>query len=113
MKTKMVSYTLETRPPMTEERRARMRALAARPDSEIDFSDIPETTDEQWKNAVRGHFYRPVKRQITARVDADVLAWLKADGKGYQSRINAILRREMLAAIKARQTDSSPRNEVA
>jgi uncharacterized protein (DUF4415 family) len=39
-----------------------------------------------------------VKRQITARVDADVLAWLKGQGKGYQSRINAILRREMLAA---------------
>jgi uncharacterized protein (DUF4415 family) len=41
--------------------------------------------------------WRPVKRQITARVDADVLAWLNAGGKGYQSRMNAILRREMLA----------------
>jgi len=98
MKTKMVSYTLETLPPLTEADRVRLRALAARPDSEIDFSDMPEMTDEQWKNAERGHFYRPVKRQITARVDADVLAWLKAQGKGYQSRINAILRREMLAA---------------
>jgi uncharacterized protein (DUF4415 family) len=97
----MVSNTLETLPPMTEARRAKLRALAARPDSEIDFSDIPEMTDEEWKNAERGHFYRPVKRQITARVDADVLAWLKSQGKGYQSRINAILRREMLAAHKA------------
>jgi len=61
-------------------------------------------TDEQWKNAKRRHFYRPVKRQITARVDADVLDWLKAYGKGYQSRINAILRREMLAAAKAEST---------
>jgi len=76
--------------------------LAARPDSEIDFSDIPELTDEQWKAAERGRFYRPVKRQITARVDADVLEWLKAQGKGYQSRINAILRREMLAALGRR-----------
>jgi len=42
-----------------------------------------------------------VKHQITARVDADVLAWLKSQGKGYQSRINAILRREMLTALKA------------
>ncbi len=97
----MVSYTLETLPPLTEAQRVNLRALAARPDSEIDFSDIPELTDEQWKNAERGHFYRPVKRQITARVDADVLAWLKAQGKGYQSRINAILRREMLAAHRA------------
>ncbi len=101
MKTKMVSYTLETLPPMTEARHARLRALGARPDSEIDFSDIPEMTDEQWKSAERGHFYRPVKRQITARVDADVLEWLKAQGKGYQSRINAILRREMLAAHRS------------
>jgi len=104
MKTKMVSYTLETLPPMTEARLAKLRALAARPDSEIDTSDIPELTAEQWKNAERGHFYRPVKRQITARVDADVLAWLKAQGKGYQSRINAILRREMLAAHRSAAT---------
>jgi uncharacterized protein (DUF4415 family) len=101
MKTKMVSYTLETLPPLTKAHRAQLRALAGRPDSEIDLSDAPEMTDEEWKNAERGHFYRPVKRQITARVDADVLAWLKAQGKGYQSRINAILRREMLAAVKS------------
>jgi uncharacterized protein (DUF4415 family) len=101
MKTKMVSYTLETLPPLTKADRAQLRALAGRPDSEIDLSDAPELTDEQWKNAERGRFYRPVKRQITARVDADVLAWLKAQGKGYQSRINAILRREMLAAHRA------------
>ena len=99
MQTKMVSYTLDTLPPLTEQDRASLRALAARPDSEIDLSDAPEMTDEEWKNAERGHFYRPVKRQITARVDADVLAWLKSQGKGYQSRINAILRREMLTAL--------------
>jgi len=86
---------------MTEARRAKLRALAARHDSEIDFSDIPELTDEQWKKAERGRFYRPVKRQITARVDADVLEWLKSQGKGYQSRINAILRREMLTAYRS------------
>jgi uncharacterized protein (DUF4415 family) len=101
MSTKIVSYTLDTLPPMTEERLAKLEALAQRPDSEIDFSDIPELTEEQWKTAERGHFYRPVKRQITARVDADVLAWLKSQGKGYQSRINAILRREMLMAMRA------------
>ena len=101
MSTKIVSYTLDTLPPMTEERLAKLEALAQRPDSEIDFSDIPELTEEQWKTAERGHFYRPVKRQITARVDADVLEWLKAQGKGYQSRINAILRREMLTAMRA------------
>ena len=98
MKTKMVSYTLETLPALTDAQIANLKALAARPDSEIDKSDIPELTAEQWKKGIRGHFYRPIKQQITARVDSDVLAWLKAQGKGYQSRINAILRREMLAA---------------
>jgi uncharacterized protein (DUF4415 family) len=101
MKTKMVSYKSDKLPPMTKARRAKLKALAARPDSEIDTSDIPEMTEEQWKNATRGHFYRPRKLQITARVDADVLDWLKRQGKGYQSRINAILRREMLTAVKS------------
>jgi uncharacterized protein (DUF4415 family) len=101
MKTRMVSYTLDTMPPLTDAQSAKLKAMAARPDSEIDTGDIPELTDEEFKNAKRGHFYRPVKQQITARVDADVLDWLKAQGRGYQSRINAILRREMLAAHKS------------
>ena len=101
MKTKIVRHTLESLPVLTKARRAQLAALAARPNSEIDTSDIPEMTDEQWKNAKRGHFYRPRKLQITARVDADVLAWLKAAGRGYQSRINAILRREMLTSVKS------------
>jgi uncharacterized protein (DUF4415 family) len=101
MKTKIVRFDLNSIPPLTEAQRENLRALAARPDAEIDTSDAPEMTDEQWKTARRGHFYRPVKRQITARVDADVLEWLKAHGKGYQSRINAILRREMLYAAKS------------
>jgi uncharacterized protein (DUF4415 family) len=97
----MVKYTLDSLPMLTKTRRAQLKALAARPDSEIDTSDIPEMTDEQWKNAKRGHFYRPRKQQITARVDADVLDWLKSQGRGYQSRINAILRREMLTSGKS------------
>jgi len=108
MKSKMVSYTLETLPELTEEQIAGLKALAARPDSEIDTSDIPVMTDEQWKKAVRRDLYRPVKLQVTARLDADVLAWLKAQGKGYQSRINAILRREMLAAVTS--TDANRRS---
>jgi uncharacterized protein (DUF4415 family) len=101
MKTKMVSYRLDKVPRLTKARRAELKALATRPESEIDTSDIPEMTEEQWKNARRGLYYRPRKRQITARVDADVLDWLKAQGKGYQSRINAILRREMLTSVKS------------
>ena len=102
MKTKTISYTLETLPPLTTVQRANLKALAARPEKEIDTSDAPEMTDAQWAKARRGDFHRPIKQQITARVDADVLNWLKAQGKGYQSRLNAILRREMLQASKRR-----------
>ncbi len=47
----------------------RLVALAARPDSEIDLSDMPELTEQDWKNAVSGKHYRPVKAQITASLD--------------------------------------------
>ena len=82
--------------PLTEAQRSRLAELAARPDSEIDTSDIPEWTDEMWKTAVRGRFYRPVKQQLTVRLDSDVLAWLKGQGKGYQTRLNDILRKAMM-----------------
>ena len=98
MKEKIVSVKLADLPPLTTADHARLAKLAARPDSEIDLSDIPELSNEEWKTAVRGKHYRPVKTQITARLDKDVLAWLKADGRGYQTRMNAILRREMLQA---------------
>ena len=66
-------------------------------EDDIDFSDIPATTHEDWVGAVRGKIYRPVKKQLTVRIDADVLEWLKMDGaKGYQKRLNAILRSAML-----------------
>ena len=101
MKTKIVRYDVGDLPPLTVAQVANLKALAAHPNRKIDTSDAAELTDEQWKNSERGRFYRPLKRQITARVDADVLDWLQAQGKGYQSRINAILRREMLTAVKS------------
>lgn len=96
MNTKTVNYTLETLPEPTPERLAELKRLEAMPDDQTDTSDAPELTDKQWAEAVRGRFYRPVKQQVTARLDADVLAWLKAGGRGYQTRMNAILRRAML-----------------
>ena len=103
MKQKMVRYTLETLPPLTNVQRANLKALSARPDDEIDTSDIPVLTDAEWAKTerVRGHLYRPIKRVVTARLDGDVLEWLKSYGKGYQSRMNAILRREMLTSVKS------------
>lgn len=82
--------------PLTDEQREELRALVELPDEEIDTSDLPPLTDAQLARMVRGRFYRPVKQQITARLDADVLDWLKAGGPGYQSRMNAILRAAML-----------------
>ena len=70
-----------------------LRALADKPDSEINTDDIPEILD--WSDARRGTFYRPVKQQITLRLDADVVAWFKQqapDGRGYQTDINRALR---------------------
>ncbi len=84
--------------PLTKTDEERLAALAARPDSAIDLGELPEFRPEDWKNAVRGKHYRPVKAQITASLDKDVLAWLKSEGRGYQTRMNAILRREMLQA---------------
>ena len=92
----MVRYKQGELPPLTDERKAELAALAKLPDESIDFSDIPETTAEDWIGAERGRFYRPVKQQLTVRVDADVVAWLKQQGKGYQSRLNKILRQAML-----------------
>ena len=102
MSKKFVRHDLDLAalPPLTEEQKAELAALAARPESEIDYSDIPPLTEQFWKNAVRGRFYKPTKTSTTVRIDTDVLAWLKSQGKGYQSRINAILRREMLASLK-------------
>ncbi len=76
-----------------------LSALKAMPETEIDFTDIPSTQEQDWLGAERGKFYRPVKQQLTVRVDADVLAWLKSQGKGYQSRLNEILRSAMLEKI--------------
>lgn len=70
-----------------------LKALVSLSDTDIDTSTIPEVTD--WRGAVRGKFYRPLKEPISIRVDADVLAWFRAQGEKYQSRINEALREYM------------------
>ena len=71
---------------------AEAERIAAMPDEDIDLSDMPEKLN--WPNAERGKFYRPVKQQLTLRLDADVVHWFKthAKGGGYQTRINQALR---------------------
>ena len=96
---KLVRKTLADSP-MTPARKHKLAQLAARPDSEIDFSEIPPLKESFWKNAVRNPFYRPVKQQLTVRLDADVVSWLRRQGKGYQTRLNSVLREAMLEDIK-------------
>lgn len=79
---------------------ARKRAPA---DSQIDTSDIPPLDDEFFRKAVRNPFYRPVKMSTTVRIDADILAWLKSQGPGYQTRINALLREAMQRAMDTKR----------
>ena len=81
-------------PKLSAENRKELQRLAARPDREIDLTDIPEI-QEIPSDAVIGRFYRPKKTIVTIRLDADVVAWIKASGEGYQTRINAYLRQMM------------------
>ena len=64
-----------------------------------DTSDSPPLTGDFWTNAVRNSFYKPIKTATTVRVDSDVLVRLQPKGKGYQTRINANLRKAMLKEI--------------
>jgi uncharacterized protein (DUF4415 family) len=70
-----------------------IKTLASMPDEVIDTSDIPETTD--WSKAIVGKYYRPVKKQVTLRLDADMLEWFKTQGGKYQTQINLVLRHYM------------------
>jgi uncharacterized protein (DUF4415 family) len=70
--------------------REEFAALEVMADSDIDTSDIPEVTN--WSCAERGRFYRPVKQLLSVRLDSDLVAWFKASGAGYRTRINAALR---------------------
>jgi uncharacterized protein (DUF4415 family) len=79
---------------LTREQERDIRAIAAKKDEDINFSDIPPVVD--WSGAEIGKFYRPRKKPVTMRLDADVIAWLKADGPGYQTKANGLLRHAML-----------------
>jgi len=82
--------------PLTPQQRADLDALAAMPDDKIDTSESPEQVD--WSGAKRGMLYRPVKKQITLRIDADLIEWFRqraTSDTGYQTRINQALREYM------------------
>jgi uncharacterized protein (DUF4415 family) len=78
---------------LTAEQKAELEALAALPEEQIKTDDIPEVRD--WSDGKRGMFYRPVKKQITLRLDAYLIDWFKnhhPQSEGYQTSINRVLR---------------------
>jgi uncharacterized protein (DUF4415 family) len=81
---------------LSKQQKREIAALAVKGDADIDFSDIPLKLD--WSKAEIGKFYRPPKKSVTMRLDADVLEWLKGYGKGYQTRVNYLLRHAMASA---------------
>ena len=86
---------------LTRKQSSELEALAALPDDRIDTGDMPEIRD--WSGARRGLFYRPVKQQLTLRLDADLVAWFKnhaRGGRGYQTDINSALREYIEAREK-------------
>ncbi len=92
---KRKSYSRSLMELMTQEELERLDALT---DDEIDTSDISPLGEEFWKNA---KVVLPKQKQpISIRLDDDILEWFKAQGRGYQSRINAVLRSYMEAARK-------------
>ena len=95
----MVRYKQNELPRLTEERKAELKALAELPDSDIDYSDIAPLDEAFWARAAPNPFFKPVKTPASVRIDSDVLAWLKSQGKGYQTRMNAILREAMLRSM--------------
>jgi uncharacterized protein (DUF4415 family) len=89
----IVRHTLETLPKVSKKDLARVDAVK---DEDIDFSDIPETTDSSnFRPWEQRQMFKPVKVVVTCKLDADIVAWLKQGGKGYQTRLNAILRKAM------------------
>lgn len=85
-------------PPMTEEE---IREMENHVDT--DFSDCPPLTAEQVRNGIKlreahPEWYKPTKTRISISIDNDVLAALKSEGKGYQTRINAILRKAVIGS---------------
>lgn len=100
-KSNTIEFEIDLAKPVvpTALQKRRLSALAKKPDSSINLTDIPETSQSFWDNATRGGLYRPVKRQLTVRIDGDIIEWLKKQGSGYHSRLNRILREAMIGDL--------------
>lgn len=81
-------------------------------DKDIELSESPELTPEMFARGIVRYGLKPVtkKELLTLRVDGDVLAWFRAQGRGYQTQINSLLRAYMDAnRAGAKKKESTPR----
>ncbi len=78
---------------LTREQKRQIAVIGAKRDADIDLAEMPEVVN--WSGAEVGRFYRPAKKPVTMRLDADVVEWLKSYGRGYQTRANSLLRHAM------------------
>jgi len=92
---------------LTRKQLHEIRAIVAKRDAEIDLSEMPEVLD--WSGAEIGRFYRPPKKPVTMRLDADVIEWLKSYGPGYQTKANLLLRH----AMQSSRQESPPKRRRA
>jgi uncharacterized protein (DUF4415 family) len=92
----IIRYDINNLPSVSQEEIDRVKAIK---DEDIDCSDIPEITDfSKFRPWEERNMFKPVKVSITCKLDADIVAWLKQEGKGYQTRMNTILREVMAHA---------------
>jgi uncharacterized protein (DUF4415 family) len=87
---------------LTKEQKREIAAIAIKKDEDIDLSEMPEIID--WSGAEMGKFYRPAKKPVTMRLDADVVEWLKSYGPGYQTKANLLLRHAMSSTQAAKES---------
>ena len=99
----IVRYERNAGDPLTRRQKENLKQIAKIKDEDIDFSEMPELTEEWFARAVRGKFYRPVKEIVSIRLDKDVLAFYRRQGAGYQTRINNTLREAMQATLSTKR----------
>lgn len=86
---------------LTVKQKQELQDLESLPGEKIDTDEIAELPPELWRQrGIVGRFYRPIKKPVTLRLDADVIAWLKAEGPGYQTKANRLLRQRMMADLR-------------
>lgn len=95
----------------SEQRKKQLRDLQSMTAEDIDFSDIAELTEEQFRQARRAPYYRPLKRSITIRLDVDLIEWLKREGHGYQTKANRLLRSQMLRDLATERAELRRQSE--